>query len=116
MDPATGTIAVRAEFDNSKRLLIPGQYVTVRVTLTHPKMRPIVPQAAVLVNQQGHYVLVVDSENVANVRQITLGKAVGAMWAVESGLAEGELVIVEGIQKVKPGEPVQIDSSRPREN
>jgi RND family efflux transporter MFP subunit len=116
VDPATGTIAIRAEFDNPKKLLIPGQYVTVLVTLTHPKLRPTVPQAAVLVNQQGQYVLVVDSENVANVRQITIGKAVGAMWAVESGLAEGEQVIVEGIQKVKPGEPVQISPSRPQEN
>lgn len=115
MDPATGTIAIRAEFDNSKNLLIPGQYVNVLVTLTQPKPRPVVPQAAVLVNQQGRYVLVVDSENVANVRQITIGQAVGAMWAVESGLTAGEQVIVEGIQKVRPGEPVQIIPSRPQE-
>jgi membrane fusion protein (multidrug efflux system) len=116
IDPATGTIAIRAEFDNSKKLLIPGQYVTVLVTLTHPKMRPTVPQAAVLTNQQGHYVLVVDKEKVAHVRQITIGKAVGAMWAVKSGLAAGDQVIVEGIQKVEPGEPVQINSSPPQEN
>jgi RND family efflux transporter MFP subunit len=115
MDPATGTIAIRAEFDNSKNLLIPGQYVNVLVTLTQPKPRPVVPQAAVLVNQQGRYVLVVDSENVANVRQITIGQAVGAMWAVESGLTAGEQVIVEGIQKVRPGEPVQIIPGRPQE-
>jgi membrane fusion protein (multidrug efflux system) len=115
VDPATGTIAIRAEFDNPKKLLIPGQYVTVLVTLTHPKLRPIVPKAAVLVNQQGHYVLVVDSENVANIRQITIGKAVDAMWAVESGLTAGEQVIVEGIQKVTPGERVQINSSRAQE-
>jgi len=115
MDPSTGTIAIRAEFDNSKNLLIPGQYVNVLVTLTQPKPRPIVPQAAVLVNQQGHYVLVVDSENVADVRQITIGQAVGVMWAVESGLTAGEQVIVEGIQKVQPGEPVQINPGRPQE-
>jgi len=115
MDPSTGTIAIRAEFDNSKNLLIPGQYVNVLVTLTQPNPRPIVPQAAVLVNQQGHYVLVVDSQKVANVRQITIGKAVGAMWAVESGLTAGEQVIVEGIQKVQPGEPVQINPGRPQE-
>jgi membrane fusion protein (multidrug efflux system) len=115
MDPATGTIAIRAEFDNSKGILIPGQYVNVLVTLTQPKLRPTVPQAAVLVNQQGRYVLVVDSENVADVRQITIGQAVGALWAVESGLAAGEQVIVEGIQKVNPGEPVQINPDRPQE-
>jgi membrane fusion protein (multidrug efflux system) len=115
MDSATGTIAVWAEFDNSKNLLIPGQYVTVLVTLTEPKLRPIVPQAAVLVNQQGHYVLVVDNENVANERPITIGQALGAMWVVESGLTAGELVVVEGIQKVEPGSPVQINPGRPQE-
>jgi len=115
MDPATGTIAIRAEFDNSKNLLIPGQYVNVLVTLTQPKLRPTVPQAAVLVNQQGSYVLIVDRENVAHLRQITIGQAVGAMWAVESGLTAGDQVIVEGIQKVQPGEAVQISPGRPQE-
>jgi membrane fusion protein (multidrug efflux system) len=115
MDPATGTIAIRAEFDNSKGLLIPGQYVNVLVTLTQPKLRPVIPQSAVLVNQQGPYTLVVDKENIANVRPISLGQAVGTMWAVESGLNKGELVIVEGIQKVRPGQPVQINPGRPQE-
>jgi membrane fusion protein (multidrug efflux system) len=115
IDPATGTIAIRAEFDNSKNLLIPGQYVNVLVTLTQPKLSPVVPQAAVLVNQQGRYVLVVDSENIANVRPISIGQVVGNMWTVESGLNNGELVIVEGIQKVRPGKPVQINPSRPQE-
>ena len=115
MDPATGTIAIRAEFDNSENLLIPGQYITVLVTLTQPKLRPVVPPAAVLANQKGHYVLVVDSENVANARQITIGRAVGDMWAVESGLTAGERVVVEGIQKVTPGDPVQISPDRPQE-
>jgi len=115
MDPATGTIAIRAEFDNSKGLLIPGQYVNVLVTLTHPKLRPVIPQSAVLVNQQGPYTLVVDSENIAKVRPISIGQAVGTMWAVESGLNKGELLIVEGIQKVRPGKPVQINPGRPQE-
>lgn len=115
IDPATGTIAIRAEFDNSKGLLIPGQYVNVLVTLTQPKLRPVIPQSAVLVNQQGPYALVVDQKNIANVRPISIGQAVGTMWAVESGLNKGELVIVEGIQKVRPGQPVQINSGRPQE-
>jgi RND family efflux transporter MFP subunit len=115
VDPATGTIAIRAEFDNSKGLLIPGQYVNVLVTLTEPKLRPVIPQSAVLVNQQGPYTLVVDKENIANVRPISIGQAVGTMWAVESGLNKGDLVIVEGIQKVRPGQPVQISPDRPQE-
>jgi membrane fusion protein (multidrug efflux system) len=115
VDPTTGTIAVWAEFDNPKNLLIPGQYVNVRVTLTQPKMLPVIPQAAVLVNQQGPYVMVVDSENIANIRPITIGEAVGTMWAVESGLKAGELVIVEGIQKVRPGERVNFNPGLPQE-
>ncbi len=116
MDPATGTIAIRAEFDNKKGHLIPGQYVSILVTLTEPKLLPVVPQAAVLVNQQGRYVLVVDSENIARVRPIVIGQAVGLMWAVESGLKADELVVVEGIQKVKPDAPVQISSSGAQES
>jgi RND family efflux transporter MFP subunit len=116
MDPATGTIAIRAEFDNPKGHLIPGQYVSVLVTLTEPKLLPVVPQAAVLVNQQGRYVLVVDSENIARVRPIVIGQAVGLMWAVESGLKADELVIVEGIQKVKPDAAVQISPSGAQES
>jgi membrane fusion protein (multidrug efflux system) len=115
VDPATGTIAIRAEFDNSKGLLIPGQYVNVLVTLTQPKLRPLIPQAAVLVNQQGPYTLVVDSQNIANARPISIGQAVGNMWAVESGLNKGDRVIVEGIQKVQPGKPVQINPGPPQE-
>jgi len=116
MDPTTGTIAIRAEFDNPKGLLIPGQYVTVLVTLTQPKLLPVIPQAAVLVNQQGPYVLVVDSENIARVRPIVIGQAVDSMWAVESGLKADERVVIEGIQKVKPDSPVQISPSRPQES
>jgi len=115
MDPTTGTIAIWAEFDNPKNLLIPGQYVNVQVTLTQPKLLPVIPQAAVLVNQQGRYVMVVDRENIANVRPITIGEAVGTMWAVESGLKAGELVVVEGIQKVQPGERVNFNPGLPQE-
>jgi membrane fusion protein (multidrug efflux system) len=61
-------------------------------------------------------VLVVDSENIARVRPIVIGQTVGSMWAVESGLKADELVIVEGIQKVKPDAPVQISSSGSRES
>jgi RND family efflux transporter MFP subunit len=115
VDPATGTIAIWAEFDNPKDLLIPGQYVNVRVTLTQPKMLPVIPQAAVLVNQQGRYVMVVDRENIVNVRPITIGEAAGTMWAVTSGLKAGELVVVEGIQKVQPGERVNFNPGLPQE-
>ncbi|MDF1552303.1 MAG: efflux RND transporter periplasmic adaptor subunit [Deferrisomatales bacterium] len=106
VDPATGTIAVRARFQNPERLLIPGQYVTVLVKASAPRLMPVVPQAAVLVNQDGRYVLTVDGEGRAVSRPITVGPAVGTGWAVESGVSVGEQIIVGGIQKVRPGQPV----------
>lgn len=116
VDPTTGTIAIRAVFDNPEGFLIPGQYVNVLVTLNQPKPLPVVSQAAVMVNQQGHYVLVVDEKNIARVRPIVIGQAVGTLWAVESGLKAGERVIVEGIQKAQPDEPVKIDPTQPQES
>lgn len=112
VDPATGTIAVWALFDNPDGNLLPGQYVTVMITRSEPKMMPVIPQPAILVNQQGRYVLVVDKKNRAVARPITTGPAIGSSWAVESGLAAGEKVIVQGIQKVRPGQTVQINPGK----
>jgi RND family efflux transporter MFP subunit len=108
IDPTTGTIAVRAVFANADGRLIPGLYVTVLVMASAPKVMPVVPQAAVLVNQEGRFVLVVDDESRASARPIAIGPAAGTMWAVESGLRAGDRIIVEGIQKVQPGQTVQV--------
>ena len=113
VDPATGTIAVWALFDNSDLKLLPGQYVTVMLSRSQPEMMPVVPQAAVLANQQGSYVMVVDSESRAIVRPVTTGVEEGTNWTVKSGLSEGDRVIVQGIQKVRPGQIVRIDSADP---
>ncbi|MEJ5364976.1 MAG: efflux RND transporter periplasmic adaptor subunit [Desulfosoma sp.] len=107
VDPATGTIAVRAVFPNPEGVLIPGQYVTVLVKNRDPKPMPVVPQSAVLVDQKGKYVLTVDQAGQVVARPVTLGPAVGTAYAVTSGLAEGERVIVQGIQKVRPGQTVR---------
>jgi RND family efflux transporter MFP subunit len=108
VDVSTGTIAVRALFKNSEGTLIPGQYVTVLVARSAPKPMPVVPQTAVLEDQDGRYVLLVDDQNRVAVRRIKTGPVVGANWAVESGLAVNERVIVEGVQKVRPGQVVKI--------
>lgn len=107
VDSATGTIAVRAVFSNPDGLLIPGQYVTVLVKAREPNPLPVVPQSAVLVDQQGHYVLIVDEAGHVAPRRIRLGPALGTEWAVTSGLSKGEKVIVQGLQKVRPGQKVQ---------
>ena len=108
VDPATGTIAVWAEFDNPDGLLLPGQYVTVLVKASAPKMLPVVPQSAVQQDHEGAFVLVVDKENRVAIRRIQTGPVTGEMWAVESGLIKGERIIVQGVQKVQPGQTVKV--------
>ncbi|HKJ98439.1 MAG TPA: efflux RND transporter periplasmic adaptor subunit [Desulfotignum sp.] len=105
VDAATGTITVRAQFNNPEGWLLPGQYVTVQVKAAASNLLPVVPQSAVLVNQDGRYVLVV-KDGIATRQPIVTGPALDRMWAVESGLTAGDRVIVGGIQKVQPGQPV----------
>jgi RND family efflux transporter MFP subunit len=107
VDSATGSIAVRALFDNPEGLLFPGQYVKVLVSARDSRRMPVVPQSAVQIDQEGKYVLLVDSQNRVELRRINTGAAVGGKWIVESGLSGGEQLIVEGIQKAQPGQAVK---------
>jgi len=107
VDPATGTIAVRAVFSNPEGLLLPGQYVTVLVRKRKARMLPVVPQSAVQEDREGRFVLVVDDQNKVALRHVRTGPFVGSQWAVESGLNKGEMVIVQGVQKVRPGQTVK---------
>ena len=107
VDPRTGTLAIRGVFENRNNRLLPGQYVTVLIRENRSLLKPLVPQAAVLEDRDGRYVLLVDAEGKVEQRRITTGSTVGAAWVVETGLVPDELVIVEGIQKVKPGQEVK---------
>ena len=107
VDARTGTIAVRAVFDNKSSLLIPGQYVNVLLSRKKAKMLPVVPQAAVQEDREGRYVLIVDEKDMVIQRRITTGPTVGINWAVKSGLSAEEMVIVQGVQKVQPGMTVR---------
>jgi membrane fusion protein (multidrug efflux system) len=107
VDADTGTIAVWAEFENPHGILLPGQYVTVLLSLSNPRRLPVVPQSAVQEDREGRYVFVVDGDNKVQQRRITTGAVVGVNWAVEAGLMAGETVIVQGVQKVRPGQVVE---------
>ena len=107
VDPGTGTIAVWALFDNPDGTLLPGQYVTVLVARSQPKLMTVVPQSAILEDHDGRYVLLVNDQNQVVMRRVKTGLVVGVNWAVESGLTVNEMVIVEGIQKVRPGQLVK---------
>ncbi len=108
VDKDTGTIAVRAIFDNPDGLLLPGQYVTIMISQSQGEKLPVIPQAAVLQDREGHYVLMVDQQNQVIKQRVTTGLLVsGNRWAVTSGLKAGDLVITQGLQKVKPGQTVK---------
>ena len=106
IDPSTGTIAVRAQFANASGLLVDGAFVSVRIAEATPTARLVVPQAAVQRDQRGDFVLVIGSEQTVEQRYIETGRTVGTDFIVTSGLQDGESVIVEGLQRVRPGVPV----------
>ncbi len=107
VDPTTGTVAVRALFANSAALLLPGQYVTLVAGRSQGKLMPVIPQSAILENRNGRYVLVVNDQNQVEQRAVTTGATIGSLWAIETGLNAGEKVIVQGVQKVRPGQLVK---------
>jgi membrane fusion protein, multidrug efflux system len=113
VDPGTDTVTVRAELPNPERVLVDGQFVGVRVERGAPERVLAVPQAALQVDQAGPYVLVVGGDDKVEARRVSLGDAEGAQVVVERGLNQGERVIVEGIQKVRPGMAVAASEAPP---
>jgi membrane fusion protein, multidrug efflux system len=102
----TDTVTARAQLPNPDGVLNPGGIVGVIVERGKPRYALMVLQAAVLLDQAGHYVLVVNDAKKVEQRRITTGPEHGKDVEVASGLREGELVIVDGIQKVRPGQIV----------
>ncbi len=102
----TDTVAVRAQLPNPQGLLVPGGIVGVTVEAGKPQSALVIPQAAILIDQAGRYVLVVDAANKVELRRVTAGAEQGRDVVVAAGLKEGERVIVQGMQKVRPGEVV----------
>ncbi len=106
VEATTDTVAVRAQVPNPEGLLIPGGVVGVITERGAPRPALVVPQSAVQLDQAGRYVLVVDEAKKVELRRVTTGVEQGRDVVVTDGLKEGELVIVEGIQKVRPGQVV----------
>ena len=106
VETTTDTVAVRAQVPNPEGLLVPGGIVGVTVEKGTPQSALVVPQSAVQLDQAGRYVLVVDEAKKVELRRVTTGVEQGREIVVTDGLKEGELVIVEGIQKVRAGQIV----------
>ncbi|MBF0272223.1 MAG: efflux RND transporter periplasmic adaptor subunit [Magnetococcales bacterium] len=105
VDPQTGSVALRAEFPNPDRILLPGQFVRVRLAMVTSEGVTI-PQRTVQTSPQGQIVLMVDENNKVVPRPIKTGGFSGQDWIVLEGLKEGEKVIGNGAQKVRPGSVV----------
>lgn len=103
IEQGMGTVELRASFANNKGIILPGLFVTLIVESRIKEQMALVPQAAVQANQQGKFVLVIDENNTVKQRHVTLGRRINAMWIVKDGLSAGEQVIIEGLQKVRPG-------------
>jgi membrane fusion protein (multidrug efflux system) len=115
VDPSTGSYILRMVFPNPKNILLPGMYVRSIIQEGVVEQAILAPQQAVSRDPKGNpVVLIVNAENKVEQRMITADRAIGDKWYVSSGLKPGDRVIVEGLQKVRPGVPVKIVSPDPQ--
>ena len=103
VDSASGTIAVRAVFDNPGGRLIPGQFVKVRMGQPKAEKKILVSERAIGTDQDKKFVFVVEAGNKVAYRQVALGAAVDGMRIVETGLNAGDTIVINGLQRIRPG-------------
>ena len=113
IDLATGTLRLKAEFPNPEEKLFPNQFVNVKLRVQTLKDAVVVPSAAVQYGSRGTYVYLVGENNLAAVRDVVVGPSDGEMQAVLKGLAPGEKVILEGIDRLRVGRAVTIVGDEP---
>ena len=107
VDPKTGTIRISALFPNPGNILRPGQYAKARFKVQDRTGALLIPQRAVQELQGRNFVWVVDDANKVSQRGVTVGQRIGSDWVIEEGLKPGERIVVEGLQKVREGAPIQ---------
>jgi len=106
IDTLSGTIRVRAVFDNPDGLLVPGMYARIRLGSTQPREAVLVEERAIGTDQDKRFVLVVDDANKTAYRRVSLGASQGNLRVITSGLKAGERIVVNGLQRVRPGDTV----------
>ncbi len=107
VDIATGSIRIASAFPNARNILRPGQFGRVRASTYTRTNALLVPQRAVIEIQGTYQLAVVGSDNKVNVRMVKVGERIGTQWIIDSGVKSGEMVIVEGVQKVREGSSVK---------
>jgi membrane fusion protein, multidrug efflux system len=108
VDVSTGSIQIVCSFPNPQNFLRPGQFGRLRAAPDIRRGALLVPQKAVSELQGSYQLAVVGADNKVSIRAVKVGDRVGPMWIVESGVKPDELVVVEGLQKVKSGATVKI--------
>jgi membrane fusion protein, multidrug efflux system len=107
IDPSTGTLNARGIFQNPDRVMLPGNFLRIRIPLAlEEETALLVPDTAVGADQAGSYLLVVDQNGVVQQKTVTTGQLVGRLRVIATGITAGEQVVVSGIQKAIPGEKV----------
>jgi membrane fusion protein (multidrug efflux system) len=106
VDQRTGTLAIRLEVDNPEHLLHAGQFARVQVATAQLSDAVVLPQRAIQELQGKYYVWIVDAEGKAQQRDVQMGPRIGSGWQVEQGLKAGDVVVVDGVQRLKPGAAV----------
>jgi membrane fusion protein (multidrug efflux system) len=108
VDPTTGTLKIRAEFPNPEHKLIPGMFVRVRATTGQSVSALVVPDRAVQEQLGKYFLTVIGADDKAELRPVTLGPRFGNRQVINSGLEAGTRVVVEGLQKARPGSPLKV--------
>jgi multidrug efflux system membrane fusion protein len=107
VDARSGTVRVRAVFDNADGQLMPGQFVRLRMGQPKPEPALLVSERAIGTDQNKKYVMVIDAENKATYRDVSLGPTADGLRVVTGGLKPGERIVVNGLQRVRPGAQVE---------
>jgi len=109
VDPTTGSVTLRVVFGNPKGVLLPGMFVLTVIKEGVNEQAILVPQQGVSRDHKGNpAALIVGAEGKAELRLLTLDRAIGDKWIVSEGLVPGDRVIVEGVQRVRPGMAVKV--------
>jgi len=108
VDASTGSVVLRAEFANPQQLLLPGMYVRATIASAVKSAAVLAPQRGISRNAKGEATaMVVNKEGIAELRLVNASRTIGDQWLIETGLNAGEQLIVEGLQKIRPGSPVK---------
>ena len=116
VDATTGTIHLKATFENRDGMLWPGQFVTSVLTLDTIRNATVVPAEAVQAGQQGQMIYVVKADKSVDPRIVTTGRAFGQKMVIEKGIAPGETVVTDGQLRLFPGATIQAVEAAKKES